>query len=405
MLITSPSERKTMWCIHNARLILSDRIVDRGWLLIADQLIQAIGQDVPPDVPDRLDAYGSYVAPGFVDLHVHGGGGSDFLDATTDAFLTAADFHLSGGTTAICPTAATTTYDHFDSFLGAWASAKESCRARLLPVHLEGPHLARAKAGAQNPKLMGSPGAKERDWILPRAGSISQMTIAPELPGALELIETATRAGVMMSAGHTEASDADMRAAVEAGLTKVTHLFNAMSSASKRGLFRQAGTLEFALADANMFCELVADGFHVSPTLLKLAYRAKGPERIALVSDSLAGAGLPEGTRFQLGDIACKVGPGYALLADESALAGSLSRMIDLVRTMTQLAEVPLFEAVRMASLTPATILDIDDRFGSIQSGKTADLVLFDDHFTVLRVWIAGKLVFDQLVHKETAKR
>jgi len=389
MLITFPGERKTMWCIHNARLILSDRIVDRGWLLIADQLIQAIGQDVPPDVPDRLDADGSYVAPGFVDLHVHGGGGSDFLDATADAFLTVADFHLSGGTTAICPTAATTTYDHFDSFLSAWASAKESCQARLLPVHLEGPHLARAKAGAQNPKLMGSPGAKERDWILPRARSISQMTIAPELPGALELIEAATRAGMMMSAGHTEASDEDMRTAVEAGLTKVTHLFNAMSSASKRGLFRQAGTLEFALADANIFC----------------AYRAKGPERIALVSDSLAGAGLPEGTRFQLGDIACKVGPGYALLADESALAGSLARMIDLVRTMTQLGEVPLFDAVRMASLTPATILDIDDRFGSIQSGKTADLVLFDDQFTVQRVWIDGKLVFDQLVHKETTKR
>jgi N-acetylglucosamine-6-phosphate deacetylase len=405
MLITFPGERKTMWCIHNARLILSDRIVDRGWLLIADQLIQAIGQDVPPDVPDRLDADGSYVAPGFVDLHVHGGGGSDFLDATTDAFLTAADFHLSGGTTAICPTAATTTYDHFDSFLGAWASAKESCQARLLPAHLEGPHLARAKAGAQNPKLMGSPGAKERDWILPRAGSISQMTIAPELPGALEMIETATRAGVAMSAGHTEASDADMRAAVEAGLTKVTHLFNAMSSASKRGLFRQAGTVEFALADPNIFCELVADGFHVSPTLLKLAYRAKGPDRIALVSDSLAGAGLPEGTRFQLGDMACKVGPGYALLADESALSGSLSRMIDLVRTMTQLGEVPLFDAVRMASLTPATILEIDDRCGSIQSGKTADLVLFDDQYTAQRVWVAGKLVFDQMAHNETAKR
>jgi len=123
------------------------------------------------------------------------------------------------------------------------------------------------------------------------------------------------------------------------------------------------------------------------------------------VSDYLAGAGLPEGTRFQLGDMACRVGPGYALLADESALAGSLARMIDLVRAMTQQAEVPLFDAVRMASLTPATILDIDDRFGSIRSGKTADLVLFDDQFTVQRVWIAGKLVFDQLVHKETAKR
>src|SRR6266446_6436400 len=394
-----------MWCIHNARLILSDRIVDRGWLLIADQLIQAIGQDVPPDVPDRLDAYGSYVAPGFVDLHVHGGGGSDFLDATTEAFLTAADFHLSGGTTAICPTAATTTYDHFDSFLSAWATAKESCQARLLPVHLEGPHLARTKAGAQNPKLMGSPGDKERDWILRRARSISQMTIAPELPGALELIETATKARVTMSAGHTEATDEEMQAAVEAGLSKVTHLFNAMSSASKRRLFRQAGTLEYALANANIFCELVADGFHVSSTLLKLAYRAKGADRIALVSDSLAGAGLPEVTRFRLGDMVCKVGPGYALLEDESALAGSLARMIDLVRTMTQQTEVPLYDAVRMASLTPATILGVDDRLGSIKPHKTADLVLFDDRFAVQRVWVVGKLVFDQVDPAEAVRK
>ena len=394
-----------MRCIHNARLILPDRIADRAWLQIADEVIQVVGEGAPPDVHDRVDANGCYLAPGFIDLHVHGGGGSDFLDATAEAFLTAADFHLFGGTTAICPTAATTTYDHFESFLSAWESAKKSCQARLLPVHLEGPHLARAKAGAQNPKLMGPPGDKERDWILRRARSISQMTIAPELPGALELIEAATKAGVTMSAGHTEATDEDMQAAIEAGLRKVTHLFNAMSSASKRKLFRQAGTLEYALANANIFCELVADGFHVSPTLLKLAYRAKGADRIALVSDSLAGAGLPEGTKFRLGDMACKVGPGYALLEDGSALAGSLARMIDLVRTVTQQAGVPLYEAVRMASLTPATILGIDDRLGSIKPGKTADLVLFDDRFAIQRVWVAGKLVFDQMVDKEAAKK
>lgn len=383
-----------MLCIHNARLIFPDRIIDHGWLAIDDEFIQATGEGVPPDVPDRFDGNGNYLAPGFIDLHVHGGGGSDFLDVTVDAFLAAADFHLSGGTTSVCPTAATTTYDHFDSFLSAWASARKSSKTRLLPVHLEGPHLAKTKAGAQNPELMWPPTAKECDWILSRAGNISQMTIAPELSGALELIEAASAAGVQMSAGHTEASDKDLRAAAAVGLKKVTHLFNAMSSASKQGLFRRAGTLEFALADANIFCELVADGFHVSPTLLKLAYRAKGADRIALVSDALAGAGLPEGTNFQLGSLACKVGPGYALLANESALAGSLSRMIDLVRNMTQLVDVPLYEAVRMASLTPATIVGIDDHFGSIQPGKAADLVLFDDRFAVQRVWVAGKVVY-----------
>ena len=244
---------------------------------------------------------------------------------------------------------------------------------------------------------MSAPGPSQTDWILSRARSISQMTIAPELPGALQLIDAVTRAGVTMSAGHTEASDEEMQAAVAVGLTKVTHLFNAMSTASKRGLFRQAGTLEFALSDENVFCELVADGFHVSPTLLKVAYRAKGAERIALVSDCLAGAGLPEGARFKLGRLPCKVGPGYCVLEDESALAGSLAQMIDLVRVMTRQGEVPLFDAVRMASLTPATILGIDDRFGSIESGKVADLVLFDDQFAVQCVWVDGTPIFDQL--------
>jgi N-acetylglucosamine-6-phosphate deacetylase len=386
-----------MSCIHNARLILPDRIVDRGWVQMENDLITAIGRGDPPDSHERVDAKGACLAPGFIDLHVHGGKGSDFLEATADGFQIASDFHLSGGTTSLCPTAATATYDAFASFLSAWETAKNRSRARLLPVHLEGPHLAPSKAGAQNSKLMSAPGPNQRDWLLSRAWSISQMTIAPELPGALELIDAVTRAGVTMSAGHTEASDEEMQAAVAVGLTKVTHLFNAMSTASKRGLFRQAGTLEFALSDENVFCELVADGFHVSPTLLKLAYRAKGAERIALVSDCLAGAGLPEGAHFNLGSLPCKVGPGYCLLEDESALAGSLARMIDLVRVMTQQGEIPLFDAVRMASLTPATILGIDDRFGSIESGKIADLVLFDDQFAIQCVWVGSTLVFDQL--------
>lgn len=386
-----------MPCLCNAKLVLSDQIVDRGWVLVENELIKAAGEGVPPAGQERVDAGGCYLAPGFIDLHVHGGRGSDFLQASADAFLTAADFHLSGGTTALCPTAATATYDHFDSILDAWKRAKSGSKARLLPVHLEGPHLAPSKAGAQDPKLMTAPGVEEQDWILTRAQSISQMTIAPELPGALALIETATRTGVMMSAGHTEASDEDMRTAAAAGLRKVTHLFNAMSAASKRGLFRQAGALEFALSEESIFCELVADGFHVSPTLIKLAYRAKGAGRIALVSDCVAGGGLPEGTKFQLGRVACKVGPGYGVLDDESALAGSLAQMIDLVRVVTQRGEISLFDAVRMASLTPATILGIDDRFGSIQPGKTADLVLFNEQFVVQRVWVAGKLVLDRL--------
>jgi N-acetylglucosamine-6-phosphate deacetylase len=196
-----------------------------------------------------------------------------------------------------------------------------------------------------------------------------------------------------MSAGHTEASGEEVQKAVEAGLTKVTHLFNAMSSATKKGIFRQPGVLEYALADESLFCELVADGFHVLPTLTRMAYNAKGPDRIALITDALAGAGLPVGYEFRLGRLDCKVSDGFGMLADGSALAGSLARTIDLVRFMVQVVGLPLFEVVRMASLTPARVLGKEKLFGSIARAKNADLVLFDDEFKVHGVWVGGKRV------------
>src|ERR1700742_1809253 len=171
-----------MLCIYNARLILLDRILDRGWVLVKNDLISEIGQGIPPEGPERVDARGLSLAPGFIDLHVHGGIGADFLSAAPEAFQKAADFHISGGTTSICPTAATATYDDFESFLGAWEIAKSKSKVRFLPVHLEGPHLAPSKAGAQNAKLMRPPSAEQKDWILARAQNISQITIAPELP-------------------------------------------------------------------------------------------------------------------------------------------------------------------------------------------------------------------------------
>jgi N-acetylglucosamine-6-phosphate deacetylase len=383
-----------MLSLHAAQLVLPDRIVPDAWIQVDQGRISALGSGTPPWPSSSRDCEHRYLAPGFVDLHVHGGNGVDFLDATVEAFLTASEFHLSGGTTALCPTAATSTYEHFRRVLDSWDLAKTKSASRLLPVHLEGPHLAPAKAGAQDPTLMLVPEQRDREWVTAEARRISQITIAPELPGSLAFIEHATRAGIRLSAGHTEATDADMHAAVASGLMKVTHLYNAMSSATKRGLFRQAGTLEFALAEESLFCELVADGFHVSPTLLQLACRAKGADRIALVTDALAGTGLPEGTRFQLGRLKCKVGPGYCLLEDGSALSGSLARMIDLVRVMTLQAEVPLFESVRMATLTPATILGLEAELGSLATGKVADLVVFDDQFRVHNVWIAGQEAF-----------
>jgi N-acetylglucosamine-6-phosphate deacetylase len=377
--------------IHNARVVLEEQVLAEGWVSFAGGVCKGVGQGAPLASEESFDAQNLYLAPGFIDLHIHGGHGFDFLDAKADQFAAAATFHLTGGTTSLCPTAATATYERFESVISEWQEAQGLTHCRLLPVHLEGPHLAPGKAGAQDPSLMRPPAKEDLEWVLARAAAISQITIAPELPGALEFISAASSSGIRMSAGHTEASGEEMQKAVKAGLTKVTHLFNAMSSAAKKGMFRHAGVLEYALADDSVFCELVADGFHVLPTLMRMAYNAKGPDRIMLITDALAGAGMPIGHQFHLGLLDCKVGEGFAMLADGSALAGSMASTIDLVRVMVQSVGVPLADAVRMASLTPARTLGKEALVGSIATGKHADFVLFDDDFEVHGVWVGGE--------------
>jgi N-acetylglucosamine-6-phosphate deacetylase len=379
--------------ILNAKVILEDLVLEEGWVSFEKGGISEIGQGTPRDGDAGLDAGNLYLAPGFMDLHVHGAMGYDFLGAPVEGLAAAANFHLSGGTTALCPTAATASYETFDAIIPRWREAQSLTQCRLLPLHLEGPHLAPGKAGAQDPGLMRPPTSRDIQWIQERAPAISQITIAPELPGALELIQRAAASGIVMSAGHSEATEEQMEKAVNAGLGKVTHLFNAMSVASKKGMFRQAGVVEYALAKDNILCELVADGFHVRPTLTRMAYNAKGPNGIALVTDALAGAGMPLNYRFRLGRLECKVGEGFGMLADGSALAGSLARTIDLVRYMAKTVGLPLPEVIRMASLTPARGLSKQKEFGSIDRNKAADFVLFDEGFVVRGVWVGGERV------------
>lgn len=196
-----------------------------------------------------------------------------------------------------------------------------------------------------------------------------------------------------MSAGHTEAREEAVRTSLSDGLTKVTHLFNAMTYAAKTGLLRQPGLAEYALTEDRLACELIADGFHVAPTLMKLAIRSKGPHRLALISDALAGTGLPVGSTFMLGFLRCRVAQGYCELADGSALAGSATTLIDQVRILHETLQAPLVDAVRMATDTPAHLLRIDDRYGSLTHGKTADFVQFDSAFRVHGVWVGGNRI------------
>jgi N-acetylglucosamine-6-phosphate deacetylase len=258
---------------------------------------------------------------------------------------------------------------------------------------VEGPFISTAKCGAQRAEFIQDPSRTVVQQLLEQADVIRRVTIAPELPGALEAIEKFHEHGISVSGGHSDALDEDARAAFERGMRSVTHTFNCMSSARRRGIYRVGGLLEFALSEPDISCELIADGHHVSATLMKMLYRAKGAAGICLVTDATAGAGLPDGSRFSLFGNECVVENGVCLLADHSAMAGSASRMIDLVRTMARDVDVPLHEAITMATANPARAIGLEAK-GRLAVGADADFAVLSPELDVLRAFSDGEEVF-----------
>ena len=373
----------------NARLILPDGIRDGLELVVEDGKIADIRER---SATDSVDLGGNYLAPGFIDLHIHGALGRDSMEATPEAFRTICDFHAGGGTTSLLLTTVTAPIAEIINVLRAVRASAGNIR-QIAGVHVEGPFIAKARAGAQRAEFIRDPDAGLLDQLLAFADVIKIVTLAPELPGALALIDRLRLHNIIVSGGHSDASDIEARAGFEYGMGQVTHTFNAMSSARRRGIYREAGLLEFALSEPNIVCELIADGHHVSPTLMKMLYRAKGPGGIILVTDATAGAGLPAGKEFFLSGRSCVVGDGVCLLADRSALAGSAARMIDLARAMVNQVGIPLHEAVAMASANPARALALNTK-GKLEAGSDADFVVLSPELNVLRTLIAGEEVF-----------
>src|SRR5215475_13226392 len=336
----------------NARLIFPDGIRDGFEVVVEEGKIAAIYErSVTHQKHEIIDLNGNYLAPGFIDLHVHGALGRDTMEGSAEAFRAICDFHASGGTTSLLLTTATAPLSKIVQVLRAVRDCRPAISA-IAGVHVEGPFISKAKAGAQRAEFIQDPSPAAVRQLLEHADVIKRITIASELPGALEAIKIFHARGISVSGGHSNTWDEDACAAFKHGMRSVTHTFNCMSSARRRGIYRVAGLLEFALSEPEMSCELIADGHHVSPRLMKMLYRAKGADGICLVTDATAGAGLPNGSQFSLFGRKCVVEGGVCLLADRSALAGSASRMIDLVRTMTARADVPLHEVVTMATLS-----------------------------------------------------
>ena len=383
-----------MTTFTNAQLILPDSI-QRGSLTVRAGRIASLSRSAGLR-PGSLDLRGGYLAPGFIDLHIHGAVGRDTMEASAEAFRAITEFHLRGGTTSLTLTTVTATEEEILRVLEAVKPFHNQSLggARIAGVHIEGPFISKEKPGAQNPKQIRQARAAEWKKFLRYGRLVTEMTLAPEENGALPLIRALRANGSLASGGHTNATEDDLRPALAAGLNHSTHTFNAMSSATRRGPYRIAGMVEFALAHREICCELIADGVHVAPTLMKMLFNAKGRDGVCLITDATGGAGLPPGTKFQVGDVAARVTKDAALLTDGSALAGSTLTMIKAVRRAVQLGGASLVDAVRMASLNPARQLRREKEFGSLEKGKRADLVWFDSQFRVRCVWLDGDVRF-----------
>ncbi|MEA3208999.1 MAG: N-acetylglucosamine-6-phosphate deacetylase [Chthoniobacter sp.] len=381
--------------LRDARLIFPDGL-GRGSVRVLDGKIATVSRDeIAPEAGEEVMALGGqFLAPGFLDMHIHGALLRDTMEADPAAFATICRYHARGGTTSLALTTITDTTEEILRVLRtvqAYRSAPDSMGAQVLGVHIEGPYFSREKPGAHRLDLIRNPQRSEWEQFFEYRDNITQITIAPELPGALELIDAC--AGIRVSGGHSDAWDEEAAAAFAHGMRQATHTFNCMSTARRRGPYREAGLLEFVLSEPEILCEVIADGRHVSPTLLRMLYQAKGPDGIVLITDATAGAGLAEEMAFQLGDIACIVRDQVGLTADGRALAGSTASMIRVVRGMVELAGVPLVEAVRMATVNPARALGLERSKGTLAVGADADLVVFDDDFQVTQTVIGGRAV------------
>jgi N-acetylglucosamine-6-phosphate deacetylase len=315
------------------------------------------------------------------------------MEASSEAFQAICDFHASGGTTSLLLTTVTAEINDNCAVL----KMAQECRQQMpqiAGIHLEGPFLSRAKPGAQKKEFMREPSPDLVTRLLEDGDIIRRITIAPELPGAIDAIDRFAARGISVSGGHSDAWDEEARAGFEHGKRGTTHTCNCMSSARRRGIYRVAGLLEFALSEPGLMCELIADGYHVAPTLMKMLYRAKRADGIALVTDATPGAGLAAESRFSLGGLDCVVRDGVCLLADGSALAGSAARMIDLVAIMVREVGVPLSEAILMATETPARAIALKKK-GRLTVGADADFVVFSPEYQVRRTYVAGQLIFD----------
>lgn len=379
--------------IYNGHILTPEGWINDGSILMKEGRIVEIRKNshLEPKAIKHINANAQHVVPGGIELHCHGGGGSDFMEGTKEAFETAVKAHLQHGTTAIYPTLSSSTLPMIEK-------AAETCdmlmqdddNSPIMGLHLEGPYFNPLKAGAQMPEIIRLPDPDEYHHIVEEYACIKRWDSAPEMPGAVDMAPYLIDKGVVAAIAHTAAEYDEVKAAYDAGYSHATHFYNAMPGFHNVREFKHAGTVEAVYLMENMTVEMIADGIHVPPTIMRLIYRMKGVERTALVTDALAVAASDTKRAF---DPRVIIEDGVCKLADRSALAGSIATMDRLIKTTVTQADIPLQDACRMVSETPARIMGIYDRKGSLQRGKDADIIILDRDLNLTAVFALGNKV------------
>jgi N-acetylglucosamine-6-phosphate deacetylase len=390
--------------IVNGKIITTRRILPQGSLLIEGNRITAVSENTISAAADiTIDAEGNYISPGFIDIHIHGGGGSDFMDGTVDAFLKIAETHSRFGTTAMVPTTLTSEKENLLHILNTYRQAAPLNHngARFLGMHIEGPYFALSQKGAQDPRYIRKPDQNEYSEIIEKSGDvIARWSAAPELEGALEFGRYLRSNNILAAIAHTDALYDDVVKASENGYSLATHFYSSMSGVTRRNAYRYAGVVESVYLMDEIKVEIIADGSHLPAPLLQLIHKIKGASNTALITDAMRAAGTAD-TESILGPIdnglPVIIEDGVAKLPDRTSFAGSVATTDRLVRTMVRKAGVSLVEAVAMMSITPAGIMGVAGSTGSLSAGKYADVVIFDDDIHVLTTFVDGNIVFNKM--------
>lgn len=379
------------------QIINGQILTPQGWLkdgsvLISDgKILEITNSDLAVIGATVIDAKGMFIVPGFISMHCHGGGGHDLTEGTPEAFKTAAETHLKHGSTTIFPTLSSTTFENIRLAAATCDQLMaEDADTTIMGLHIEGPYLNENMAGTQWKEFVKNPDPEEYKALVESTKCIKRWDISPELPGAHDFARYMTSKGILTAITHTEAEYQEIKDAFAAGFTHAAHFYNAMPGFHKRREYKYEGTVESVYLMDDMSVEVIADGVHLPATILKLVYKVKGVEKTCLVTDSLKFAGY---TGETINDPNYVIENGVCRWADRQTLAGSIATADVLVQTMVKKAGIPLEDAVRMASETPARLIGIADTKGTLEKGKDADIVILDNDANVRCVFTKGKEV------------